>query len=59
MKVQVDQNVVIDDRVIISNGGLVSYQAAFQLLARLSSDAFAREVAAQIQFDRLARALPR
>ena len=59
VKVQVDQNVVVDDRVITSNGGPVSYQAAFQLLARLSSDAFAREVAEQIQFDRLARAFSR
>ncbi len=57
--VQVDQNVVIDERVITSNGGPVSYQAAFQLLAKLSSGAFAQEVSEQIQFDRLARAFPR
>jgi transcriptional regulator GlxA family with amidase domain len=57
--VQVDQNVVIDERVITSNGGPVSYQAAFQLLAKLSSGAFAQEVSEQIQFDRLARAFAR
>jgi transcriptional regulator GlxA family with amidase domain len=53
IKVQFDRNVVVDDKVITSNGGPVSYQAAFELLARLSSDKLANEVAAQIQFPRL------
>jgi transcriptional regulator GlxA family with amidase domain len=53
IKVQVDKNVVVDDKVITSNGGAVSYQAALELLTRLSSVTFATEVAAQIQFPRL------
>ncbi len=53
IKVEVDKNVVIDDKVITSNGGPVSYQAAFELLARLSSQKFAGEVAESIQFGRL------
>jgi len=31
----------------------VSYQAAFELLARLSSEDFAKEIRRTIQFDRL------
>ena len=31
IKVKFDQNVVIDDKVITSNGGLITYQAAFVL----------------------------
>lgn len=53
IKVQVDSNVVVDDKVITSNGGPVSYQAAFELLARLSSEKFANEVSESIQFARL------
>ncbi|MGH8496231.1 MAG: DJ-1/PfpI family protein [Gammaproteobacteria bacterium] len=56
VKVQYDQNVVIDDNVITSNGGPVSYQAAFALLARLSSEKFAEEISKSIQFNRLERA---
>ena len=54
--VQYDQNVVIDDKVITSNGGPVSYQAAFELLARLSSQKFAQEISESIQFNRLEQA---
>ena len=53
IKVQYDQNVVVDDKVITSNGGPVSYQAAFKLLAKLSSEKFANEISAAIQFNRL------
>ena len=53
IKVQFDKNVVIDKRVITSNGGPVSYQAAFELLAKLSSDKFSKEISESIQFDRL------
>ena len=56
VEVQYDQNVVIDEKVITSNGGPVSYQAAFALLAKLSSDKFAQEIAKMIQFSRLAQA---
>lgn len=53
INVQYDQNVVVDQKVVTSNGGPVSYQAAFALLAKLSSESFAREISASIQFDRL------
>lgn len=53
IKVQYDQNVVMDGNVITSNGGSVSYQAALKLLAQLSSDKFADEIAQTIQFNRL------
>jgi transcriptional regulator GlxA family with amidase domain len=54
--VQYDHNVVIDSNVITSNGGPISYQAAFELLAKLSSEKFANEISESIQFDRLERA---
>lgn len=53
INVQYNQNVVVDQNVVTSNGGPVSYQAAFALLAKLSSESFAREISASIQFDRL------
>lgn len=53
IKVQSDQNVVIDSKVITSNGGPVSYQAAFALLTRLSSEKFSKEISEAIQFNRL------
>ena len=56
IKVQYDQNTVIDTQVITSNGGPISYQAAFELLTQLSSKKFSDEIAEAIQFDRLARA---
>ncbi len=56
IKVQFDKNVVIDERVITSNGGPVSYQAAFELLTKLSSEKFSKEISESIQFNRLERA---
>ncbi len=56
IKVQYDTNVVVDGQIITSNGGPVSYQAAFELLAKLSSPDFAKKISQQIQFDRLATA---
>ncbi len=56
VKVQFDQNVVVDEGVITSNGGPVSYQAAFALLAKLSSTGFSQEIADKIQFSRLKNA---
>lgn len=56
IKVQVDKNIVIDQGVITSNGGAVSYQAAFALLGKLSTKERAKEISASTQFDRLARA---
>ena len=56
IRVQYDQNVVVDGNVITSNGGPVSYQAALELLARLSSDKFSREISEKIAFPRLKNA---
>ena len=56
VKVQYDQNVVVDTGVITSNGGPVSYQAALELLAKLSSASLASEISESIQFPRLKRA---
>jgi len=56
IKVLFDKNVVVDDKVITSNGGPVSYQAAFILLEKLSSEKFSKEISEQIQFNRLSRA---
>lgn len=56
IKVQFDKNVVVDQNVITSNGGPVSYQAAFELLAKLSSQQHANEISQQIQFGRLKNA---
>jgi len=56
IKVQYNTNVVIDDGVITSNGGPISYQAAFKLLTKLSSEHFAKEISELIQFNRLASA---
>ncbi len=53
INVQFDQNVVIDRNIITSNGGPVSYQAAFELLAKLSSEKFSKEISELIQFNRL------
>lgn len=58
VKVELDRNVVIDEGVITSNGGAVSYQAALELLAKLSSEKLAREVADSIQLPRLRNASP-
>jgi transcriptional regulator GlxA family with amidase domain len=56
IKVQFDKNVVVDDKVITSNGGPVSYQAAFELLAKLSSPQFASEISKSINYSRLRNA---
>jgi len=47
---------VIDKTVITSNGGTVSYEAAFALAAKLSSPKLASEISELIQFNRLERA---
>lgn len=48
-----DQPVVIDQRHITANGGLVSYRAALILLGRLSSPDHAHEVYQTLNLDRL------
>jgi len=53
VKVVVDQNVVVDEKLVTTNGGPVSYQGALTLLAKLSSHDYALEVADAIQFSRL------
>lgn len=54
--VQFDQNVVVDDKVITSNGSAVTYQATFELLKKLSSEEFSNEISGSLRFDRLCRA---
>ena len=51
--VQFNQNVVVADRIVTSNGGPISYEAAFVLLEKLSSKKFSDEISASIQFDRI------
>lgn len=53
IKVVQDQPVVIDQRRITANGGLVSYQAALVLLGQLAGAEHAREVYEHLGMDRL------
>lgn len=48
-----DQPVVIDNRRITANGGLVSYQAALVLLGKLTSPQQAKEIYQSLGLDRL------
>jgi transcriptional regulator GlxA family with amidase domain len=48
-----DQPVVVDNRRVTANGGLVGYQAALVLLGRLTSAAHAREVYQHLGMHRL------
>ncbi|PTP81226.1 DJ-1/PfpI family protein [Vibrio splendidus] len=52
IKVLADTNYVIDDKVLTSNGSLVSYQAALKLLNLMSSQSKAQEVADALQYSR-------
>lgn len=56
IQVQFDKIIVVDGNIITSNGGAISYLAAFELLAKLSSKKFAQEISSAIQFDRLKNA---
>mgnify|MGYP000709869018 CR=1 FL=1 len=56
VKVQFDQNVVIDKNIITSNGSVVSYQAALILLEKMTSKSFSNEIADTIQWSRLKNA---
>lgn len=51
--VQFDQNYVVDDKLITSNGGPISYQAAFALLEKLAGESSTNEVKEALQFARL------
>lgn len=53
--VQFDENVVVDRRIITSNGSLVSYQAALVLLEKLASVRKADEVANALQYPRFSQ----
>ncbi|OUR86621.1 transcriptional regulator [Gammaproteobacteria bacterium 42_54_T18] len=57
IKVQWNKNVVVDGNIITSNGSLVSYEAAFVLLSKMSSSGKANEVAEALQYTRIAKAL--
>ena len=50
-----DKPVVVDNRRITANGGLVSYQAALILLGKLSSSQKAKEVYQSLSMERLDR----
>lgn len=53
VKVQHNTNYVIDDKIISSNGSLVSYQAALVLLEQLAGPSKAQEVKDTLQMTRL------
>lgn len=53
VKVQHDTNYVIDDKIISSNGSLVSYQAALILLEQLAGPSKVQEVKDTLQLQRL------
>jgi len=48
-----DERVVVDDDLVTSNGGLVSYEAALALLGRMAGAEVADAVAGDLYFDRL------
>lgn len=49
-----DQPVVLDQRRVTANGGLISYQAALVLVGRLSTAEHAQQVYQHLSMDRLA-----
>ena len=55
VEVQFDKNVVVDGKFITSNGGPVSYEGAFEMLARMTSADNAAQIADHIQFTRIKR----
>ncbi|PCJ46222.1 MAG: transcriptional regulator [Moraxellaceae bacterium] len=52
VNVKSNTNLVVDEKVITSNGSLVSYQAALHLLSKIASPKKAQEVADAIQYSR-------
>jgi transcriptional regulator GlxA family with amidase domain len=56
VKVQTDQNVVVDGKFVTTNGSLVSYQGALTLLKLMSSQRKADEVAEVLQYSRFSQA---
>jgi transcriptional regulator GlxA family with amidase domain len=53
INVQYNKNVVVDEGVVTSNGGPVSYEGAFEILRQLSSEANAKEISELLQFNRI------
>ena len=53
VKVQHDTNYVVDDKIISSNGSVVSYQAALVLLQYLAGESKAEEVRETLQMKRV------
>lgn len=53
VRVQKDVNVMIDEKIVTSNGSVVSYQSALTLLRLMSSEGHARDVADALQYPRL------
>ncbi len=53
--VQFDRTVVVDGKLITSNGGVVSYEAALILLKKLTSPQFAKNISDTLQFTRVGK----
>lgn len=51
--IEIDETVVVDDNVVTSNGSLVSYEAALELLSRLAGEEAADAIAEKIYYTRL------
>lgn len=51
--VKTGRRYTVDGNLVSSNGGLVSYEASFALLAQMTSKTVAQKVASQIYYDRL------
>ena len=51
--IEINDTVVVDGNVITSNGSLVSYQAALELLRRLGGDRAAQKIADKLYYTRL------
>lgn len=53
VRIDIDATVVVDSNIVTSNGSLVSYAAAIELLERISGPEHAQEVSETLYFTRL------
>lgn len=56
INIDINETVVVDQNVITSNGSMVSYAAAFELLKQVAGAEEAREIADTLYYSRLVRA---
>lgn len=56
INIDINETVVVDRNVITSNGSMVSYAAAFELLKQIAGEEKATEVSDTLYYDRLVRA---